>query len=391
MDLLPTNLTMEAQAAWERYLEATTITEKIKCLEEYISEVPKHKGAEKLLREAKTRLSKLKAQLIEEKAKRKGKGEKWLLPKEEEAQVSLIGLPNTGKSRFMNYLTGSSSDVGNFPFTTMKPIPGIVDCKGARLQIVDLPPLVHGSTEGISSGTRVLSAIRNSDAVLIILDLSQNPQEQLQIILDELNKAKIRVNIGEPAVYVEKTGSGGIQVSWGDNFEFGTEGAKEVLHKRGFTNAIVRFRNFVTLDELLDTLDVSVCHVPGVIVTTKGDLPGSKETFNSLITNSKITERFNIYPTSAETGDGFKGLEEEFFSLLELKRVYTKDSVGFISEKPICLPNNGTVRNAIEVLSKKMLAHFRFCRVWGFSVKYDGQSVGLDHVLADQDRIQVFA
>jgi small GTP-binding protein len=388
---LPTNLTAEAQAAWERYLEAKTTAEKIQCLEEYISEVPKHKGAEKLLRDAKTRLSKLKAQQVEEKARRKGTGEKWLVPKEEEAQISLIGLPNSGKTSFLNQLAGSSYDVGDFPFTTIKPTPGVISCKGARLQIVDLPPLVNGSSEGVSQGTKVLSAIRNGDGAIIVVDLSENPAEQLDTILGELNDAKIRVNLEEPNVIVEKTASGGIQVSWGDNFEHGVEGAKEVLHKRGFTNAIVRFREKVTLDELLDALDVSVCRLPGIIIATKGDLPGSRQNYEALMNSSEVRSKFEIFPVSAKTNDGFEGLEERIFVMLRLKRVYTRDSSGQVSPLPICLQLNGTVKDAVEILSKKFLTHFRFCRVWGSSVKFDGQSVGLDHALADQDRIQVFA
>ena len=388
---MPTNLTVEAQVAWDKYLDASTLTERIHCMEEYISAIPKHKGAENLLREAKTRLSKLKAQQVEEKARRKGKGEKWLLPKEEEAQIALVGLPNAGKSCFLNQLTGSSSDVGDFPFTTVKPIPGVVSCKGARLQISDLPPLVDGSSEGVSQGTKVLSAIRNGDAVIIVIDLSSNPIEQLRTVFGELSKAKIRVNLGEPAVTVEKTGSGGIQISWGENFEYGTKGAKDVLLKRGFTNAIARFRDKVTLDELLDTLDASVCHLPGVIVATKGDLPGSRQNYELLMKNPEVNTKFDIYPVSSETSDGFGGLEEKIFSMLSLKRVYTRDSSGIVSPRPICLELNGTIRDAIEILSKKLLAHFRFCRVWGLSVKFDGQSVGLEHVLDDQDRIQVFA
>ena len=84
-------------------------------------------------------------------------------------------------------------------------------------------------------------------------------------------------------------------------------------------------------------------------------------------------------------------MEEKIFTLLGLKRVYTRDTSGQVSPLPICLQLNGTVRDAVEILSKKFLTHFRFCRVWGSSVKFDGQSVGLDHVLIDQDRIQVFA
>ena len=59
---MPINLPLEAQRAWDDYLEATTTTEKIACLEDFLSKCPHHKGVEKFLANAKTKLSKLKAQ-----------------------------------------------------------------------------------------------------------------------------------------------------------------------------------------------------------------------------------------------------------------------------------------------------------------------------------------
>ena len=73
---MPTNLTPEAEAAWDKYQQASGLQERIETLEEYISLVPKHKGVEKHLRQVKITLSKLKAELEQEKSLRKGTGEK---------------------------------------------------------------------------------------------------------------------------------------------------------------------------------------------------------------------------------------------------------------------------------------------------------------------------
>lgn len=210
---MPANLPPEALAAWERYLEAKTTQEKIRCLQEYISLIPHHKGVEKELRSAKIRLAKLKEELAKERARAKGTGERWLVPKEHDAQVTIIGMPNSGKSNLLNALVDAeASKVADYPFTTTKPEVGVMDLDGALIQIVDLPAIIEGSSEGLNNGTRVLTAIRNSDGSVLVVDLADDPITQLKIVFNELKKANIRLNMRTPPVKIQKTGAGGIQI-----------------------------------------------------------------------------------------------------------------------------------------------------------------------------------
>ncbi|MFX0210739.1 MAG: GTPase [Candidatus Hodarchaeota archaeon] len=392
---MPINLNREAQVEWDKYLEASSIDDQIFHLERFLGVCVKHKGVEKHLAMAKTKLKKLKAQKAKLTQAKKGSGEKWLVPKGEDAQIAIIGNVNSGKSSVLNELAQSeAAKVGSYPFTTVKPEVGSVTANGARLQLVELPALVNGSVRGEMSGKLVLAGIRNADCVLITVDLSKEPVQQLRLILTELNKGKIRLNVSKPPVTIEKVGSGNIQVFNEHYFEGegGKEAVIEVMRGNGYLNAIVRFHAPVTVNQFLDALDKTISYLPAIIVGTKGDLEGSKQNYEDLLQFiNKSNLKFQVVPTSTLQKEGFEGMEEIIFNQLGKIRVFTRDAKGEIAERPIILKKGSTVENAIQVLSKKMLKFFRFTRIWGSSAKFDGEKVGLDRVLHDGDVIQVFA
>ncbi len=395
---MPLNLTAEAQAAWEKYLEANTLQEKIKALEEYLSLIPKHKGAENEIRTVKMRLAKLKAQQAEEKAKRKGSGESWLVPKELDGQVSIIGPANSGKSTLVNLLAGKeASTVGDYPFTTTRPVVGVLDLEGAQIQLVDLPAIIEGSHEGANQGTKVLTSVRNSDMVLIILDLSQDPCYQLDLVMHELDAFAIKVNTSPPPIKIEKTGSGSLQFYKPYHFQGDLEYARQILRLRGYVNANIIFEEPVTTDDLEEALNHSVTRKRAIIVAMKGDLPRSAKNYQRLLQH--VEERgypfdleTDIIPTSSIKRKNLELIKQAIFENLNIIRVYTRNSAGMVAEKPLVLKKGeNTVRHAVEKISKKFLKTFRFARVWGISVKFSGEKVGLDHELADKDQIQVYA
>jgi len=394
---MPTNLPPQANSAWERYQDARTTSEKIKYLEEYLSLIPKHKGAENLVRQVKTKLSKLREQKRKEREKRKGTGERWLIPKEGDVQVVLVGTPSSGKTAILNHLTGSKYDEGEFPFTTTECQVGVGKAKGAQLQIVELPAIIEGSSKGLADGNRVIAGVRNADLVVLTMDISQDPIAQLDIIIGELYASQIRLNEAEPPVMVEKTGSGGRQVFQGDQFvDGGKKAVLEFLEERSIVNAVVKFKEPTTLEDLLDVMDASVVRKKSMILATKGDLPKSKAYFNKL--NNYLKEnslKFNVTPISTKVPEKSNfdkdNILEKFFKELDMIRIYTKNESGIVAEKPVVVKKPVTVRQIVEIISKKMLKHFRFARVWGESIKFDGERVGLDHNLKDGDHLQIFA
>ena len=116
---MSSNIGPEAQAAYQKYLDAGSLDEKIKSLEEFLSLVPKHKATEKIVALNRSRLAKLKRQQEEHKQRLKSLGKKSPFSiKREGIQVILISdyyNPGVGKSSILNYLTGAAKDkIGKF-------------------------------------------------------------------------------------------------------------------------------------------------------------------------------------------------------------------------------------------------------------------------------------
>jgi small GTP-binding protein len=182
---MPTNLPPEYFNAEERYKAAISIREKIETLEELISTIPKHKGTDKLRADFRKRLSKLKS--ASESQGSKGKRESaFHIVKEGAGQVVVIGAPNVGKSSLVDSLTAAKPEIGNFPFTTQRPIPGMMKVKNVQIQLIDTPAL---DREFLIS--ELFDVIRGSDLILLMVDLESDPFQQLEETLEILSERRI--------------------------------------------------------------------------------------------------------------------------------------------------------------------------------------------------------
>ena len=110
--------------------------------------------------------------------------------KEGHFQMALVGAPNAGKSALLKALSRRQIKVADYAFTTLRPIPARVNCDGLWIQLVEIPGLIAGATEGRGRGQALLSVAANADGLMIAHDLTADPQ-QLDIILTELSKTKL--------------------------------------------------------------------------------------------------------------------------------------------------------------------------------------------------------
>lgn len=133
----------------------------------------------------------LKEEIDKTKVRSKTKHQDWLgVEKQGVKQFVLVGIPSCGKSSLIKELTGLQTKVAAYEFTTLKPIPGVLEVNGAQFQIVDLPGLIEGATEDVGGGKRLLGLVKGSDGIIFMHDLSK-PFENTYKIIKELEKAKI--------------------------------------------------------------------------------------------------------------------------------------------------------------------------------------------------------
>ncbi len=183
---MPANLTPQYLEAEKRFRSAKTNEEKMSCLIDMLSTIPKHKGTEKLQAEIKTRISKLK------KAASKKSGTKrsiWYhIDKQGAGQVIIFGTPNSGKSALVKALTNAPTEVAIYPFTTLKPIAGMMLFEDIQIQLIDTPPITEDSEPW------VFHIIRSGDLGIWVIDLSDDSVlEAVDKILNLLTHARLSI------------------------------------------------------------------------------------------------------------------------------------------------------------------------------------------------------
>lgn len=386
---IPTNLSPQCLAARRKYTEANTLNDKIFSLREYISLVPRHKGTERLLRQLRSKLSKLEGEAERHRSLRKGSGgsSAFHIKKEGAGQIVLVGLTTSGRSSILRWLTHAKPEVSPHSFKTRIPVPGMMDYEDVLIQLVEVPALYADMGSGKGLGPQIIGAIRNSDAIALTVDLSRDALPQMETILEELDNASIHLNEQPPRIGVERTGSGGVQVFGISFYKDDTDELKEILSKYSH-NVKVQLYQPTTKSEILDVINPKMTYKKAIIVGTKGDASGSSENYKAL--EQKYSSRFPIIAVSAEKDRGKEEIKIEMFRALEVIRVYTKEPREKPSEKPIVLTKDATISDLTKRLPKVFSEQFKYAKVIGPSAKFEMEYVGSNHTLRDKDIVQLY-
>jgi len=104
------------------------------------------------------------------------------------ADAGLVGLPNAGKSTFLNAVTNARAKVGAYPFTTIHPQLGVVNHRGREFVLADIPGLIEGAAEGAGIGDRFLGHVERCRVLLHLVDTNNDGVAQAyRIVRDELD------------------------------------------------------------------------------------------------------------------------------------------------------------------------------------------------------------
>ncbi|UCB42033.1 MAG: 50S ribosome-binding GTPase [Dehalococcoidales bacterium] len=329
---MPANLTPAYFEAEKRFRAAKTNQEKIIALEEMLAVMPKHKGTDHLKADLRRKIARL-TQASERKSATQRAS--MVLPKEGAAQVVIVGLPNAGKSQLVASITKANPNVADYPFTTQNATPGMMEFENIKIQLIDMPPLVSGSVP-----FWVPPMLRRADTLLIMVDLNDNPLDQLIEISMQLEE--LRIGIGEKKLESEE-------------------------EEPGWT-----WKKVLIIGNKLDLAEENS--------TAKTDLQALRDEYK---------DQVPVLGISAKNGTGLEDLRLKVFEVLDIIRVYTKTP----GQKPdlndpIVLERGSTLADAAEDVHKDFRAKLKFARLWG-SGKHDGVMVKRDHVLEDGDVIEL--
>lgn len=356
--------------------------EQIKALEDQISSTKYNKKTQHAIGQYKAKIAKLKEK--EEFRRLSGKkGEGYTIQKSGDVTAVLLGFPSVGKSTILNALTNADSPVGAYEFTTLDVIPGLLEYKHAKIQILDVPGIVSGAASGRGRGREVLSVIRSADLVIVVID-AQQPQ-QYDAILKEVYEAHIRINEEKPDVKIRKTMKNGVRMGSTIKLSYlNTRTVRNILKEFKIMNADVLIRSDITIDQFIDVIEGNKVYLPAVIVVNKIDTihPDDMGKIDALNPNLKI---------AAKEGIGVEEFKEMIYQSVGLMNIYLKEPAKEADMKePLVIRENSTVEQLCRKLHKDFVTKFKFVRIWGKSAKFPGQKLlKMKHVLKDGDVVEL--
>jgi uncharacterized protein len=106
------------------------------------------------------------------------------------AQVALVGAPNAGKSSLLHALSLVQIKIGDYAFTTLRPVAALTRIGGVLVQLVEIPGLISGAAEGRGGGRALLSVLRSADAIVYCQNIC-GPYDVLQDVRNEIALAGI--------------------------------------------------------------------------------------------------------------------------------------------------------------------------------------------------------
>ena len=328
---MPANLPPEYHKIESELRTARDPRDKIDIYERLIAVIPHHKGTDKLIAMYRQKIAKAKEEM-ERRPSTAKHGATYKIEKSGAGQVVLVGPPNAGKSLLVKVLTGAEPDVADYPFTTRAPSPYMMPYENVQVQLIDTPPVTAELME-----TWFPEMVKMADAVLLVADLSDPAApDVLDGIIRRLKDRKVELLPADADIPPER-------------FPF-----------------------------LKRT----------VIAANKADAEGAAARLEEL--GVLLDSPVGKIPVSAAFGRGLEELRRAVFHLLHVIRVYSKVP-GKKAERasPFTLRRGITVLEMARAVHKDFAENLAYARVWSHGGGIEGLRVTRDHVLADEDIVEL--
>lgn len=329
---MPANLPPQYYELEREFKKEKDPHEKLRLAKELLAMMPKHKGTDKLQADMKAKISKLKQQVEGHGGQKHGAHHAdpfSHIEKEGAAQIILIGPPNSGKSTILDYFTNAKPLVADYPYSTTKPLAGMMEFETVQYQLVDTPPVSEELLE-----TFVLNLVRQGDLIVVVVDVcSPNLEKGLKVLCDRFEEKRVILTPKPPG---------------------------EVDDAR-----LAYKKTFIAAHKFLD----------------EGGMQGLEKI-------KSLCPDFKVVATSILDDGSMIAFQRAIFESLGIIRVYTK-RVGHDPEfkDPVILPIGGTVEDAAFALHKDFAYKLQYAKVWGDG-KHEGQRVKNNFVLSDKDIIE---
>merc|ERR1711997_1261901 len=362
----------------------STILEKIADIEAEMAKTQKNKATSAHLGMLKAKMAKLRRELITPKSQGGGTGEGFDVAKTGDARIGFVGFPSVGKSTLLSNLAGVYSEVAAYEFTTLTTVPGCIRYKGAKVQLLDLPGIIEGAKDGKGRGRQVIAVARTASLIFICLDVLK-PLTHKKLLEKELEGFGIRLNKQPPQITFKRKEKGGINLqTLVPQSELDVDLVKTILSEYRVSNADVVLKNDATVEDLIDVVEGNRIYIPCIYVLNKIDQISIEEL-------DIVCEVPHCVPISAHHKWNYDSLLEKMWEYLALVRIYTKPKgqLPDYSSPVVLQTTHCTLSNFCDKIHRTLAKEMKYAIVWGSSVKYQPQKVGKDHVLEDEDVVQI--
>ena len=326
---MPANLPPMYFEAEKRFREAKIPEEKIEALEEMLAIMPKHKGTDKLKADLRRKIAKIKLEGQQKKGGTRSQTA-YSIDREGAGQIAVIGPPNTGKSSLVGKITNATPEVGDFPYTTWKPTPGMVPYENIQFQLIDTPPLSKEYTDPWFA-----DLLRRVDMIVVLIDLRADPLQQLEDALSMLR-------------------------DW------------RIFHKETEIPSDLRKPPFIKRM---------------LVAVNKMDGEKDEEDYQVFLELSGI--KLPCIGISVHKGRNLSALVEKIYDLFEIIRVFTRaPGKAHDPSAPFVLPRDSSLEELAEKVHRDFKEKLKYARVWGKAV-YAAQMVQRDYTLQDGDVVEL--